>query len=151
MKSDYLAHVRKIFDSLEVPSAINSTLITLIPKMENPTRVNHFRPINLVNSSYKMITKILVYRIRPHLHDIISPNQNNFIPGRESKVHKFYNCFRNYPFHFIKKGKKGLFALKLDLKKAYDRLEWSFIEHCLHYFHFSNASIKLIMSCVSSV
>lgn len=49
-----------------------------------------------------------------------------------------------------KKGRKGLFALKLDLEKAYDRLEWPFIEHCLRRLNFSYNSIKLIMSCVAA-
>lgn len=49
-----------------------------------------------------------------------------------------------------KKGKKRIFALKLDLEKAYDRLEWPFIEYCLWTFNFSKNTIKLIMSCVAS-
>ena len=97
-----------------------------------------------------MITKILVNRIRPFLDDLISPNQNSFIPGRGSEVN-FIIASEIIHSMNKKKGKKGLFPLKLDLEKAYDRLEWSFIEHCLLYFHFSSDSIQLIMSCVSSV
>lgn len=83
---DCLSHVCNVFESLKVPKSINSTIITPISKIENTNRVNHFRPISLVNSSYKMITKILVSGIRHHLHDIISPNQNRFILSRGFEV-----------------------------------------------------------------
>ena len=150
IKDDCMNHVSKIFNERKIPKCINSTIITLIPKIDNPTRVNHFRPISLVNSSYKMITKILVNRIRPYLDDLISPNQNSFIPGRGSEVNFIIATVIIHSMN-KKKGKKGLFALKLDLEKTYDRLEWPFIKHCLHYFHFSNESIDIIMSCVTSV
>ena len=48
-----------------------------------------------------------------------------------------------------KKGKSGCMAIKIDLEKAYDRLEWSFIYKILQVFHFPQNIIKLIMSCVS--
>lgn len=127
---------------------MNKTIIVLIPKSDNPLRVKNFRPINLVNTSYKVVTKILVNRIRPHLHDIIFSNQSSFISGRGTNVNyiittESLNSMRK------KKGKKGLFALNLE--KAYDRLEWSFIRHCLLFFHFSRDTIELIMSCITSV
>lgn len=46
------------------------------------------------------------------------------------------------------KGKEGYMAVKVDLEKAYDRLEWSFIHKVLHAFWFPHNIIKLIMSCV---
>lgn len=150
IKLDCWDHVTHAFSSKKIPESLNSTIVTLIPKIENPTRVTHFRPISLVNSSYKMITKILVNRIRPFLHDIISPNQNSFIPGRGPETNYIIATEIIHSMN-KKKGKRGLFALKLDLEKAYDRLEWSFIEHCLLFFNFSSDSIRLIMSCVSSV
>uniref|UniRef100_A0A2N9H629 Reverse transcriptase domain-containing protein n=1 Tax=Fagus sylvatica TaxID=28930 RepID=A0A2N9H629_FAGSY len=61
---------------------VNNSSIVLIPKIPNPTSVNHFRPISLCNVVYKTIAKILVARIRPLLHKLISPCQSAFIPGR---------------------------------------------------------------------
>ena len=87
--------------------------------------------------------------MRPFLKHIISPNQNSFIQGRGSEENFI---IASEVLHSMnkKKGKNGLFALKLDLEKAYDRLEWPFIEHCLKCLNFSYKTIKLIMSCVSS-
>lgn len=48
------------------------------------------------------------------------------------------------------KSKRGLMALKIDLEKAFDRLEWSFIHRVLIWFNFLNDWIMLIMSCISS-
>ena len=47
-----------------------------------------------------------------------------------------------------KKGKEGYMAIKVDLEKAYDQLEWSSINKFLQAFHFPQNIIKVIMSCV---
>ena len=56
------------------------TLITLIPKGENPTHLRNFRPISLCNMACKVISKVLVNRLRPFLEDLIGPLQSSFIP-----------------------------------------------------------------------
>jgi hypothetical protein len=56
--------------------------IALIPKVNNPSRVNQFRPISLTNFNYKIISKILSNRLKPLLHKIISPLQSAFFRGR---------------------------------------------------------------------
>lgn len=81
---------------------------------------------------YKLITKILVNRLRPHLNHIISPNQNAFISGRGWDINLVVVNEIMYSMNG-KKGKKGWFALKIDLEKAYNRLEWSFIKKFLTY------------------
>ena len=65
-----------------MPREVNSSLIVLIPKISNPTPVQHFRPISLCNVVYKIISKLLVAKLRPHLDKIISPAQSAFIPNR---------------------------------------------------------------------
>jgi hypothetical protein len=59
----------------------NHTNIALIPKFDNPSMVNHVRPISLTNFNYKIILKILSNRFKPLLHKIVSPAQSAFLKG----------------------------------------------------------------------
>lgn len=61
---------------------ISNTLIALIPIIDPPTTYKDFRPISLCNIIYKIITKVLVHRLRPILTNIIGPCQSSFLPGR---------------------------------------------------------------------
>lgn len=61
---------------------MNNTRIILIQKNNNPYFINHYRPISLCNVTYKIISNILVNRIRPIINEIISPYQNAFVPKR---------------------------------------------------------------------
>ena len=120
-----------------MPKEINNSLIVLIPKITNPTSVNHFRPISLCNVVYKIISKILVSKLRPVLDKLISPTQSAFIPNRwtaenqiivQEIVHNF-NSWKTSP---------GLMAIKLDLQKGYDRVNWKFIQAILLHFSFND-------------
>ena len=106
----------------------NHTFITLIPKVKNPERVSEFRPISLCNVIYKIISKVLANHLKPILNDIISKSQNAFIADRlitdnvliafKSLHHMKTNCT----------GRTGFMALKLDMSKTYDKVEWCFLE-----------------------
>lgn len=61
---------------------VNHIYIALIPKIENPKTVAHYRPISLCNVSYKVITKTIANRLKSILDMIISNNQSAFVPGR---------------------------------------------------------------------
>ena len=74
--------VKKAFSLGVVPEFLNTTLITLIPKCNNPESLVNYRPISLCNSVYKVISKVIVARIRPLLNKLISPIQTAFVPGR---------------------------------------------------------------------
>ncbi|GLT27442.1 hypothetical protein SLA2020_024390 [Shorea laevis] len=127
----------------------NNCLISLIPKIKNPETVKQFRPIGLCNTSYKIISKILVNRIKPFLDSLISPCQASFVPGRKGIDNVIILQELVYSFS-KKKGRKGDMIIKLDLEKAYDCLEWSFIREALVFFNFPAKTISLIMSCISS-
>lgn len=60
-------------------------LIVLIPKVDQPKRMTELRPISLCNVAYKVLTKVLVQRLRPFLDDLISFLKSSFIPGRGTK------------------------------------------------------------------
>ena len=149
VKNSVFNEVKGIFEKGCVPSYLNETLISLIPKCQNPETLNNYRPISLCNSVYKIVSKILVARIRLLLSSLISPVQTAFVPGRRCTDNVL---IAQELFHALdkKKGRMGFMAVKLDLEKAYDRLEWCFIHKVFQAFHFPPKISKLIMSYVSS-
>lgn len=74
--------VQEVFQSGSIPAYLNHTPVVLIPKCQSPEGINNFRPISLCNTTYKIITKLIVMKIRPFLDQIISPLQSAFVPGR---------------------------------------------------------------------
>lgn len=98
----------------------------LITKIKGPETLGNFRPISLCNTIYKIFKKIIVARLRPYLEKLISPLQSAFVPGRKGINNAI---IVQELIHSIsrKKGTVGYMAIKIDLEKAYDKLEWSFI------------------------
>jgi hypothetical protein len=107
---------------------LNSTYIALIPKIKNPTCVTEFRPISLCNVLYKIISKVLANRLRVILPHIISPFHSAFIPGRLISDNILVAYETLHTMQSRMKGKKGYMAVKIDMSKAYNRIEWCFLE-----------------------
>ena len=106
-----------------MPPALNHTYIVLIPKIKNPIKVPDFRPISICNVIYKIITKVLANRLKQILPQIISPTQSAFVLGRLITNNVLVAYETLHTMHGKKKGKTGTFAMKLDISKAYDRVE----------------------------
>ena len=148
--SDVIDAVKGFFRSGRMLNEVNNSLIVLIPKIKSPSSVNHFRPISLCNTVYKTISKLIVSRIRPILDKLVSPSQSAFIPGRwiaenQLLVHELLHSFKR------RKVVRGFVALKIDLQKAYDWVNWNFLQVVLTNFRFHKIIIQWIMECVSSV
>ena len=72
--------------------SVNHTFITLIPKVKNPERVTEFRPINLCNLIYKIVSKVIANSLKPILNSIISETQSAFVANRLITNNIFF-CF----------------------------------------------------------
>lgn len=75
--------VLQVLQGKGIPQDINNTHIALIPKIQNPETATHFRPIGLCNVSYKIITKVIIKRLKPILPILILNTQASFVPGRQ--------------------------------------------------------------------
>lgn len=141
--------VKSIFTHGVVPEHLNDTLVTLIPKCQSLESLKNYRPISLCNSVYKIVSKIIVESIRPHISKLVSPVQTTFVPRRKGINNVL---IAQEPFYALdkEKGKEGYMIIKIDLEKACDRIEWCFIHKMLQAYHFPQNIIKVIMSCVTT-
>jgi len=92
---------------------------------------------------------VIVARIHPVLSNLVSPYQMAFFPGWKGIDNAIIVQELVHTMSKMK-GRGGFMAIKIDLEKAYDRLEWSLIRDTLALFKFPNHLASLIMSCVST-
>ncbi|CAI8583093.1 unnamed protein product [Vicia faba] len=81
IKADLLRFISEFHAYSRLAKGINSYFITLIPKVENPTKLIEFRPISLIASMYKIISKLLTNRLKSVMHQVISKTQFAFLEG----------------------------------------------------------------------
>lgn len=119
VKDDLIALFKDFHEGSLDLSRLNFALVTLIPKVGEDVDMKHFRPISLLNCSFKIFSKLLTLRLSSIVQRIVSPTQSAFIKGRfilESVVvaHELVHSIH-------KSGEPGV-VLKLDYEKAYDRV-----------------------------
>ncbi|GJV32713.1 RNA-directed DNA polymerase, eukaryota, reverse transcriptase zinc-binding domain protein [Tanacetum coccineum] len=144
--NDVCAAIKEFFVSGKMLGELNATLITLVPKIQTPSRVSEFRPIACCNVLYKCISKILTNRIKNALEKLVQDNQSAFIPRRviQDNILLSQEILRGYG---RKQGPKRR-AMKIDLQKAYDTVNWDFLELILKKFGFQSVMVNWIMQCV---
>lgn len=119
--------IKEIFASGIIPRSINSTHVRLIPKILNPKAVSDYRPIALCNVYYKIMSKILTHRLQALLPEIITETQSAFVTNRAIADNVLIT---HETLHYLKTSgatKHCSMAVKTDMSKAYDILEWGFI------------------------
>lgn len=124
---------------------LNYGVVTLIPKVQNAENVKQYRPICLLNVSFKIFTKLIADRMSVVAQKIIDPCQTAFIKGRyildgAVMLHEIVHELR------VRK-KKGV-ILKLDFEKAYDNVRWGFVEEVMIRKGFSDKLRGWIMSTI---
>uniref|UniRef100_A0A2N9G7B6 Reverse transcriptase domain-containing protein n=1 Tax=Fagus sylvatica TaxID=28930 RepID=A0A2N9G7B6_FAGSY len=148
---DVTTAVLTCLNSGKILKAINHTYITLIPKVQNPEEVVEFRPISLCNVIYKIISKVLANRLKILLPTIVSESQSAFIPGRLITDNILVAFETLHHMQHQKTGKLGSMALKLDMSKAYDRVEWRYLKGVMEKMGFHKKWVTILMECVSTV
>lgn len=139
--------VNRAISSGRIPYSLLTAFLTLIPKKDMPENAADFRPITLLNVAFKIILKVLVNRMRPIMKKIIGPHHNSFLPGRSTLDNVILTQEVVHGMNH-KRGRKGTLVVKIDLRKAYDTLNWGFLEAVLRDFGFPAGFIDLVMFAV---
>ncbi|GKA46438.1 RNA-directed DNA polymerase, eukaryota, reverse transcriptase zinc-binding domain protein [Tanacetum coccineum] len=139
--------VHEFFSSGKLLGEMNTTLISLVPKIPTPNKVLDFRPIAFCNVLYKCISKIMTNRIKRVLGKLINENQSAFIVRRQitDNIILAQELLNGYN----RKTKVKKCALNIDLQIAYDTLDWQFLRKILEQFGFHNKMVGWIMTCVT--
>jgi hypothetical protein len=103
---------------------LNTAYIAMIPKKDGANEVKDFRPISLVHSFAKMITKVLANRLAKVLNGLVSPNQSAFVQGRF--IHDNFMLVQQTS-RLLHQQNKARILLKLDITKAFDSVSWPFL------------------------
>jgi hypothetical protein len=96
----------------------------------------------------KLISKVLTNKLKVVLPHIISPEQSAFIPGRLITDNIIVAFETLHTIETRLQGRNSFMALKIDMSKAYDRLEWDFLEAMMRKLGFADRWVRLLMNCV---
>ncbi|GJU93037.1 RNA-directed DNA polymerase, eukaryota [Tanacetum coccineum] len=145
--NDLCAAVTWFSEHYYFPSGCNSSFIALIPKCLDPKTVGDYRPICLIGSIYKVVTKILANRLSLVISDLVSEVQTAFLPNRQILDGPF--IITELLARCRHKKQKAM-VFKVDFAKAYDSVRWDYLEAVLISFGFGAKWVAWIRGCLLS-
>ena len=137
---DILSAIQAMYDSGDMPDNLSEGLIFLIPKVSGPSNdVRKWRPITLLNTLYKIMAKTLCNRLQTVLRNIIHTSQTDFLKDRSimDNIFVFWEMTS-----LVRTMNEDMTVLFLDFEKAYDRVEWGFLEGVMQRMGFSPSWIR---------
>ncbi|XP_045791342.1 uncharacterized protein LOC123886049 [Trifolium pratense] len=145
LRGDVMRFISDFHRNGRLTKGINSTFIALIPKTDSPQRLSDFRPISLVGSLYKILAKVLANRLRQVIGSVISESQIAFVKNRQILDGIL---IANEVVDEARKSKKDLLLFKVDFEKAYDSVDWGYLDAVMGRMAFPSLWRKWIRECV---
>lgn len=145
IKEDLMATFSELYEGSLNLSNLNSAFIALVPKKKGANRTTDFRPISLLNTTFKIITKVLANRLRKYMPNLIEESQSAFMKGKSTldsvaAAHEIISACHH--------KKWNGFFIKLDFAKAFDSIGWKFLEDVLAARGFGSKWLRWIKACL---
>jgi hypothetical protein len=144
---DLLDLANNFFKTGRLPKGVNHAYVHLIPKTASQAGFKDFRPISLIHDIYKIMAKVLSSRLKAVMHDLISENQTAFLARRQI-IDGF--LVANEAVHSLKRCRVPSLIFKVDFHKAFDTVQWDYLEQVMRHMGFGEKWINLIKICIST-
>lgn len=148
--TNLVASLNETYRTGELSASQKQAVITLLDKGKDRTLLKNWRPISLLNVDYKIATKALANRLKETLPKLIHPNQVGYVKGRD--ITENVRTIQDILGYTNSKNIPG-FLISIDFQKAFDSLEWSFLEAVLEKFNFGPSFknwVKILYRDISS-
>ncbi|XP_020964247.1 uncharacterized protein LOC107648682 [Arachis ipaensis] len=132
---EFIEAVLGFFQTSMLPRDSNVTWVALAPKFTGAREIKDLRPISMVGCVYKVISKVLVRRMRKVMLGLVGETQSAFVMGKKIHDGALIAC---ETVQWLKTRKKSAVIIKLDFQKAYDRVKWSFVDIVLQKMGFGH-------------
>lgn len=145
MKAEIIRNISHFESCGRFANGCNSSFITLIPKTKNPLNLGDYRPINLIGSMYKIVSKIPASRLKLVVGSMVDEIQSTYIEGRHILEGPL---IINEVCSWAKKEKKKIFLLNVDFEKPFDSLNWNYLDLIMEQMGFSCKWRGWIQGCL---
>ena len=147
VKEEVIGFFREFFLNDQFVKSLNATFLVLVPKGRTVEDLKDLRPISLVGSLYKILSKVLANRIKSVMSLAISQHQNAFVEGRQILDAVL---IANEAVDSILRGNEKGILCKLDIEKSYDHIRWDFLLQMLERMGFGSKWIRWINCYIST-
>ncbi|GKV12188.1 hypothetical protein SLEP1_g23370 [Rubroshorea leprosula] len=147
IKEDFVSFFKEFHQNGRLVGGLNSSFLTLIPKKLSPTELKDYRPISLIGCVYKLLAKVISHKLKTVMPKIISDTQSAFLGGRQL-VDSI--LVLNEVVDEVKKMKRQAFVFKANFEKAYDCVDWEFLDWMMGSFGFGTKWRGWIKECLST-
>jgi hypothetical protein len=145
VKQDVMNFLNEFHVNAFLPKAFRSSFLTLIPKKDHPQELVDYRPICLIGSMYKILSKLLANRLKRVMGKLISKCQSAFLPNRQILDGV---VVLNELIDLAKRRKDKCLLFKVDFERAYDTVSWQFLERMMVKMGFAEGWLKWMRSCI---
>lgn len=147
LKEDFVSFISEIHRNGKLVRGSNSSFLTLVPKIVSHHQLVHYRPISMINSMYKVVSKLLANRLSTVLQKVISPTQSGFLPHRNIMEGVLV---ANELVDEVKRSSSSCIIFKADIEKAFDSVSWKYLFSMMRNMGFGEIWIGWIRECLSN-